>query len=309
MLTFGKEGLQRAQQHLEEALAITGESALLFGQLAQVYCQYWNMGIRLEEEDLRQAREYADRALELDPKSPDHLLIRGLLEVTGGSALRALTFLQAALDIDPDFPDALGWYSATAGFIGLEDQANAKLKRLRMIDPLNPFNSGMPIFIHLLRGRFPEALELAESTRLLRPPEMLVDTGYAYALALAGRPQEAVSILRDTYRQEDGYWAREMLALACAFVEDRRGALSLIDEDFERWARKDFSYSAILADILARIGEGERAINWLEIAVTRGNINYPYFSQYHPFLSKLHGNARFDTLMQKAQEEWEKHVS
>ena len=303
--TFSAEGLLRAQHHLTEALSITGENAVLLGQLAQVHYQLWNMGIRLDEEDLTKAREYADRALELNPKTPDHHLIRGLLEVTGGSAVKALSYFDAALVLDPEYPDALGWYPAIAGFIGLEEPARTRLERLKRIDPLNTFNSFIPIFIHIYKGRFAEALDLAERTRAARPPEMLVETGYANALAFNGRFREAAEVLRQTHRPEGGFFAREMLALACAFEGDREGALSFIDADLERWAEKDFAYATFLARVLAPIGETERAIEWLEKSVERGNINHPFLSEHDPSLAELRGHSRYDSLMERVRVQWE----
>jgi tetratricopeptide (TPR) repeat protein len=307
--TFGAEGIQRALHHLTEALSIAGENAVLLGQLAQVHYQFWNMGIRLDEKDLMKAREYADRALELNPKTPDHHLIRGLLEVTGGSAVKALSYFDAALALDPEYPDALGWYPAIAAFMGLEDAAKERLERLRLVDPLNTFNSFIPIFIHIYKGRFSAALDLAEKTRAARPPEMLVETGYAHALALIGRSQEAVDVIRQTHHPDGGFFAREMLALACALKGDRQGALGFIDGDLERWAEKDFAYSLELGRIFARLGDRKRAIDWLEKGVERGNINHPFLSEYDPSLAALSGHPRYDSLMERVRDEWEAYSS
>jgi len=118
--SFNKEKLEAAQFHLHEALEISGENAILIYQLAHLHYQFWNAGIRLDEEDLRMAREYADRALALDPGSPDHLVIRGLLEVTGGDGVLGYRYMEAALDRDPNHADALFWSPAISAFFGRE---------------------------------------------------------------------------------------------------------------------------------------------------------------------------------------------
>jgi hypothetical protein len=44
---------------------------------------------------------------------------------------------------------------------------------------------------------------------------------------------------------------------------------------------------------------------WLETAIHRGFINYSFLSQHDKALMKLHGDPRFEALMQKAQCECE----
>ncbi len=307
--TFSKEGLESAQRHLQRALEIAGENAVLFFQLAHVHYQIWNAGVRLDEEDLRLAQEYADRALVLDPHSPDHLCIRGLLEVTGGNAARGLAYFEAALERDPAHADALAWYPGIAGFMGLEVETNAKLEQLRRIDPLNPFALAIRIFLEINVGRFASALELALRTRKARPAEPFVEGGYAYALALNGRPREAVVVIRDYFGSKQDMLARIFSALGCAFEHDRDGVLRLLDRDFKRWAEKDFQYSEWAAQALAQVDECEQAFEWLENSVEHGNINYPYLSEYDPFLAKLRGQPQWEVLMKRVKHEWERFKS
>jgi tetratricopeptide (TPR) repeat protein len=301
--------LESAQRDLERALEITGENAVLFFQLAHVHYQFWNAGIRLEEEDLRLAREYADRALVLDPHSPDHLGIRGLLEVTGGNAVRGLAYFEAALDCDATNADVLAWYPGIAGFMGLEVEANERLEQLWRIDPLNSFGLVIPIFVDINVGRFASALDQALRSREARPGERLVEGGYAYALALNGRPREAVVVIREYFGSEQDMLARIYSALGCAFEHDRDGVLRILDRDFERWAEKDFQYSEWVAQALALVDECEGALDWLENSVERGNINYPYLSEHDPFLAKLRGQPRYAALMKRVKHEWERFKS
>jgi non-specific serine/threonine protein kinase len=53
----------------------------------------------------------------------------------------------------------------------------------------------------------------------------------------------------------------------------------------------------MLADCYALAGEKEEAMNWLENAVNRGFVNYPYISKYNPFLKNIRGEARFKELL------------
>ncbi|MCJ7627069.1 MAG: hypothetical protein MUO50_01655, partial [Longimicrobiales bacterium] len=91
--------------------------------------------------------------------------------------------------------------------------------------------------------------------------------------------------------------------------DDRRGVEALVDDDLERWAEKDSQYSLFLAEIFALVDEPERALDWLENAADRGNINYRFIAEYDPFLNALREEPRFKTVRDRIRRGWEEHVS
>jgi len=302
--SFRKEEMEQARRDLEEALGIAGENAYLFYLLAHLHYQFWNAGIRLVEEDLARARTYADKALLLDPRSPDYLVIRGLLEVTGGNAVTGYRYFEAALERDPHHADALFWSPGISAFLGRDVEAKRRLEQLRRVDPLNPFASIFEVWTELKKARFTAALELARELRKTIN-EPLLEGAYALALGQAGRPDEAVPVLGSAFGSEVDMIARVFRAFARAFEGDRSGVLELMDADFERWAGKDFQYSEFAAQALAKVGELDRAMDWLETSVERGNINHPFLSRGDTFLEDLRRRPRFEVLMERVKREWE----
>jgi non-specific serine/threonine protein kinase len=305
MYSFRKEEMEEAQGLLEHAVEVAGENALLCYLRAYLHYQFWNAGIRLLEEDLRLARQYADRALALDPRSPDHLVIRGLLEVTGGNAVRGYRYFEAALERDPNHADALFWSPGISAFFGRDLEAKRRVEQLKRIDPLNPFGSVFLVWIELKQGRFTSALELAQEFRETVAFEPMLEGVFALALAQIGRPKEAISVIRAAFESRTDMIAQGFGALACAFEGDREGVLGLLDREFERWAEKDFQYAEWTAQALAQIGEVDRAIDWLETSAERGNINYPFLNKRDSFLKSVRGEPRFKKLMVHVKREWE----
>lgn len=305
LYSFRKEEMEEAQRHLSQALEIAGENAHLFYLLAHLHYQFWNAGIRLDEEDLERARGYADKALTLDPRSPDHLVIRGLLEVTGGNGVRGYRYMEAALEQDPHHPDALFWSPGISAFFGREVEPKRRLEQLKLVDPLNPFSTVFLVWIELKQGRFKSALGMADRFRKTSPFEPLLEGVFALALAHSGRQHEAVSVIHAVFGPRSDMIARGFRALAAAFEGDRDAVIDLVDSDFERWAEKDFQYAEWAAQALALVQDIDRALDWLEISIKRGNINYPFLSSKDSFLESVRGEARFGALMEQVKREWE----
>jgi non-specific serine/threonine protein kinase len=47
------------------------------------------------------------------------------------------------------------------------------------------------------------------------------------------------------------------------------------------------------------------ALDWLENAVHKGFINYPFISEHDPFLKNIRSEPRFKKLMERVKREWE----
>jgi disulfide oxidoreductase YuzD len=53
------------------------------------------------------------------------------------------------------------------------------------------------------------------------------------------------------------------------------------------------------------LDEKKEALDWLENAVNRGIINYPFINTYDSFLDNIRGEERFKKLMERVKKEWE----
>jgi non-specific serine/threonine protein kinase len=129
----------------------------------------------------------------------------------------------------------------------------------------------------------------------------------AYALAGAGRSQDAVVIL-EPVKPTSGrdVFSQGCIILRLALQGEREETRELMSPEYLATSRRDAVYSLLLADIYAMLDERGQALDWLENAVNRGWINYPWLSQYDPFLSKLRSDPHFQKLMARVKGEWER---
>lgn len=57
-----------------------------------------------------------------------------------------------------------------------------------------------------------------------------------------------------------------------------------------------------IADCLARVGDAEEALRWLDNAIRLGRINSRFWSEVDPLVASLRGNPGFEALMERARE-------
>jgi hypothetical protein len=70
-------------------------------------------------------------------------------------------------------------------------------------------------------------------------------------------------------------------------------------------AKTDETFPNVIATCLAMVGDEDGAIEWLNYAIDWGFCNYRYLEEYNPFLKPLHGNPRFQELVDKARKKHE----
>ena len=90
-----------------------------------------------------------------------------------------------------------------------------------------------------------------------------------------------------------------------ALKGEKEEAFSVLSAEQEDMLKSDEAFSYQLAEGYSLINEKIKAIDWLENAVDRGFINYPFLNEYDPLLENLRGEERFKKLMERVKHEWE----
>ena len=156
---------------------------------------------------------------------------------------------------------------------------------------------------HLWAGKFDGTLEdvFAIQEQLAR---MIVDA--LKLLALNGRV-ETVHEVAGSFPASLQHTAaaRVTLFLARALAGDRHAALAALTPEIESARYATDVFPRFLAQGYALSGMPDRAIDWLERAVERGFINYPFLARHDPFLRSLEGHPRFGELLTVVRARWE----
>ena len=210
------------------------------------------------------------------------------------------------MSIEPNDCDALWWLLITYIVSGKTYAAADVADRLMEIDPRSSWFLNGRGWMHFLEGRFDLSVELH------RQNLELIDNAVtrfllAYALAGARQFDDALANL-ELIQPAAGpdYFVRLAHFLKFVLQGKKEQVPELLSPEFLATTRRDTHNSWKVADYYAILDDRDQALAWLENAVNRGFINYPYLNEYNPFLTKLRGDPRFQKLLARVKSEWER---
>ena len=304
---WSEHSLDRARQLLESGLEIVGPNATLYAALGYVDFQYINAGIRPDERYLEDAKSCAEKVLDLDPASSHGQVLRALINYKQTHLQQAVRDLKQALTNEPNNPDTLAWLVYLYAFSGKVAAARPLVKKLLQIDPLTPVSHHRAGWMELLDGQFEAALGYFQKMYELEPTRLWPRWAYAFALALNQRLDEAYPLLDRTAQEApETFFAGHAVFLKYVLQRNRSKALQAVNPELTRAARWDEQFSWMMASCYALIDEKKEALDWLDNAIHRGFINYPFLSKFDPTLKNLRRMKRFKELMEKVKYEWER---
>jgi serine/threonine protein kinase len=303
---WSEAGLDNAVMQLQKGLDIVGENAVLLAGMGYAYFQFINAGFRTDEWTLRKAEEYTKRALELDPDSPIAHVVLGLMLPGRGQYREGIAHFKRALAVEPNNFDALVWLASYLSILGKPAAASAFAERLLKTEPLHPMTHFARGLIYL-GGDLDAGVKVLGQAYLDYPRDRLIRWNYAQVLAYCSRVEENYSMMKALVDEESqDPLARIGFALALTLQGRKQEALPILrDPKIEEWARSDLGYSFFVGECYALIGQKAEALDWLENAFDRGFINYPFLAEKDPFLVGIRGEERFRKLMERVKYEWE----
>jgi len=304
---FTQEGYDNALEYLQQGLDTAGGNAVLYAAMAWVYWKYGNLGIKSDELYLQKAEEYAKRALELDPESPEGLLVISQKKGWAGDPQYGVRTMKRALAADPNNSDVMMWLTCFYAMLDKPDAALPLIHRMAKLEPLSPMSEYWQGLCQIYSGRFDIGLELLQNAFLEFPDDFMLRVIYGLALAYVHRVEDAVSVLSKLVaEQPNNFLARICYLIASVSRAPKSDILSsLEDPSIKAMALRDFAGSFFLSEIYAQLDEKEKTLEWLEHAVNLGFINYPFLNEYDPFLAGIRGEERFQKLMERVKYEWE----
>ncbi len=184
------------RQLLERALELDPRFAAAWNALAAIEIMpSWN-GLVTIDDAWHRAKPYLDRALEIDPESPQTLVTLGRFQRNRGETEAAIASFSRALELDPGY----GWASANLGlalrWTGRYEEALAIHAAAVTMDPLSPAAQTRLGTSHWLMGHFDEAARHYQRAIDLDPSYEEVYDSWSGMLAFGlGRFDDALTMM------------------------------------------------------------------------------------------------------------------
>jgi eukaryotic-like serine/threonine-protein kinase len=302
---FTKEGLDHALVLIDAGLGIAGDNELLYAAKGAVHWQYVNAAIRANAGDIEQAEQCVTNVFALNPDSAAGHALLGMVRQAQARPLEAIESYKRALAIDPGNVYALGELGRVYGQLGRVRECAAMMQQARIEDPLSTIQDHGYLWSAMMAGD--HDLVAREAPRVVRsaPEFAMVRWDLAVALIQQDRLDDARAVLDAAPVEKDATIAgRVCVCLRAALDGKQDEALAVIGEHLSACAWNVEWWSWLVAECYAVAGAQEQALDWLENAVTRGFVNYPYLSTSRTFRA-LHGNPRFENLSARVKATWE----
>jgi TolB-like protein/Tfp pilus assembly protein PilF len=290
-----EENLQRAIGHFERATQIDPQYAAAYASLAHAWWKrglWGEAGLAATESPARAA---AQKALHLDDTLPEAQVIQAeLLRLYDRDLVRAETWIQRALALQPNNVDAHYSYGLLLMTVGRFDEAIAHMELAEQLDPLSPaIQSDLGRVLYRAR-RYDGAIRHLNRALELEPAMgRLVHIRLANVYEQMGQYDRALSALQrasDLGRTRPALRARVLARMGNK--DDARLLLEQSEAD-----SSEFHPSELAAAYVA-LGDKDRAFEYLFEMTARRDPG-PNFVAVDPPFYALHSDRRWDQLLRQ----------
>src|SRR5437899_7026375 len=293
---YSEAGWTSSIRYYEQALKLDPNYALAYCGLADTYA-YMGGVVMPSKEAVLKEKEFAQRAMELDPELPEaHLSLACAL---GGAfdLQNAQIEFDRAIELNPNLAWAYEIYAWFLGGLGRLDEAIAKDKKAIELDPLNSFfQSALAYYLYHAR-RYDDAMVQVRKTLELDPTSTLAHNLLGRCLLGKGDTAGAIAEFQQGKINITGAWYQGLLGYAYAISGDRAKAEQMLRE-LEAQAKRQYVNSSAFAAIYLGLGEKEKALDWLDGAYENQE-SACWLLKVDPIYDSLRDEPRFQALVQK----------
>jgi TolB-like protein/Tfp pilus assembly protein PilF len=294
------DNIPKAIAFYDQAIARDPNYALAYAGLASAYIlsPFYAGANRLEMS--AKAKEAALKSLRLDPNLAEAHLALGKVLFFGEIDLAgAMREYKRAIELKPNDADAHHWYGNDA-LCALEQFEEAIIEGRRSVelDPLSVvINADLGVTFFYAR-RYDESAKQLRKTLELDPTSFYTHYNLGIALQAAGDLSGAIVEYEKAKQLGDNTYVSTLYAQAKARAGDKDAAQRMLSElDELSKHREVVGYFRAL--LYLSLNNKDEALRWLEQGFKERDGSNISTINVDPLLLSLHGDPRFDALVQK----------
>lgn len=305
IFSYNTEGIEAGLKLLQQGLDIAGENALIYAGMAFAYFQLVNAGIE-PGKNIRNAEYCANKAFRINNNLAEAHFVMALINSMSMKPEQAMEHIGLAYAAKPEDPGIMLWLAHSFSLIGRTDQGKAILKRCTKIDPVNPMLNSVVGWNHFYSGNFNLAVEPLTAACIAAPESRMNHFWKALILFYNGRTDESYEYICTNFKEPPAdSWSHLSVLLKNVIKGNKEQLHSLLNPDFVKVHHIDPQNSYFLSVFYAHLGKKKKSLEWLENAIQRGFVNYPFMNYHDPFLVGIHNEAKLKKLMKKVRVRWE----
>jgi serine/threonine protein kinase/Tfp pilus assembly protein PilF len=293
------EGLQRAVEYFNQAVAADPAYALAYAGLADTYNLMSFFNILRPREAMPQAKAAAVKALQIDPSLAEAHISLGYSAYTFDWDWAASTrHFDRALALNREAVMKSNSYPFYLTVAGRHEEAIRVAKAAVESDPVSASVSHTLVVQLALAGRLDEAIDESRRTIEIDPDFAVAHDVLAYLLVAKGRHQEALAESRKAVALNP---VSPMFKAGLGYVHAQLGqpdAARQVIRELTTVSTLRYTPALAFAVVHLGLGEPDQALDWLEKGYEERFIRLAYLRR-EPVWDPVRGDPRFQDLVRR----------
>lgn len=292
-----QQGFQKAGECFRQAIALDPNCAPAYSGLADFYLIMGFWSVVPPKEAWPKAREYALKAIQIDPGRPEpHIALAKILQFGDWDRRAARIEFRRAIDLNPGLSEAHFAYSIFLLQTGLLGQAQDEIKRAHELDPLNLSVATGVAWLCYYLGDYQRASDECRQVLEMSPDYAEAQGCMALCSEKLGRPAEHVAWLEKAAAGGGGLpFVLGLLGRAYALNGQTDKAVEF-QAKLQELSEKHYTSQVARALVSLGLGELDRAMHWLEEALQAHDAFLCYAKVFPPY-DPLRSNPRFQEML------------
>ena len=291
------EAITKARDFFQQAIVADPQFALAYSGLADA-CNMLGITYRVlrPEEGFRCAQDAAQTALRLNPELAEAHASLGLIHLNRFRWAPAEREFKRALELNPNYTNALLWYSILQLARNHVDESTALMRKAVQVDPLSSImvtNLAMRLNV---AGKYSEGLANAQKGMELDPTHKPAWWMNAFAYERLGNREKAAEMYERGADLPGHPGGREAMLIHLNMLRGNQAEAEKLVRSLEQRAALGEVPQTIVGCGYSTIGDRDKAFLWLNRGLAARE---PALRDNRLMYESLSGDPRFDELMRR----------